>query len=305
MYHRVIPRAQALEESEEPGMYVTPDTFAKHLGWLRECLEIVRLGDWVRRAAAGEPLPARACAITFDDGWRDNFEYAFPLLAEHGTPATVFMVSGFAGAAMPFWPNRLARLLAERGEVLAQEPALTWLHELARGVPGGLLAAASNPEVRSQLVRLCKRHPDAWLVDRIEAAERSSSLPPQEKRSMLDWEEVRAMVASGLIDIGSHTRSHTRLRANLLMDLLRAEIVDSRKDIQRETQRPVELFCYPNGDYTAEAANLVAKTYSAAVTTERGINRLGAPLNRLKRLGMHEDISQDRIGFRARLSGWA
>src|SRR5215510_160511 len=93
MYHRVLPTTQADEGRVEPGMYVTPSTFRDHLSWLSDRYRVLPLSEIVSRLKDGRPLPERACALTFDDGWLDNFEHAFPCLRERGIPATVFLVA--------------------------------------------------------------------------------------------------------------------------------------------------------------------------------------------------------------------
>src|SRR5690606_22913761 len=55
--------------------------------------------------------PHRACALTFDDGWRDNYVHAFPVLRESRAPATIYLVSRLVGGNYGFWPTRLARIL--------------------------------------------------------------------------------------------------------------------------------------------------------------------------------------------------
>ncbi|MFM7272760.1 MAG: polysaccharide deacetylase family protein [Gammaproteobacteria bacterium] len=304
MYHRVIPHAQAFAEGEEPGMYVTPETFARHLEWIRECMPVVRLKDWCAQAAAGGSLAPKACAITFDDGWRDNLVHALPALQAQRMPATIFVVSGLAGANRPFWPNRVARLLTEQPHTVATAPGLAWLRELARRVDGGLEAALGNADARAALIGLCKQYPDELLLVRLEDAEREAGLGPPASRDMLDWDEIRQMMASGLIDIGSHTCSHLRLRHDIPPERIRQEVIDSRAQIALETGSAVDLFCYPNGDYTPATAALVASAYRGAVTTQSGINDASSPLCELRRIGMHEHMSSSRSAFRARLSGW-
>src|SRR5512144_307957 len=93
MYHRVLPRARAEALAVEPGMFVEPATFARHLDWLLGAFRVMPLAEIVARFASRRALPPRACAITFDDGWQDNFEHAFPLLAQRGLPATIFLVT--------------------------------------------------------------------------------------------------------------------------------------------------------------------------------------------------------------------
>ncbi len=78
-------------------MIVTPDSFRQQLRIIKQLFTVMPLSEWSRRQAEGKPLPQRACAITFDDGWRDNFEYALPILQQEQTPATVFAVAGMIG----------------------------------------------------------------------------------------------------------------------------------------------------------------------------------------------------------------
>ncbi|MCG3169183.1 MAG: hypothetical protein CALGDGBN_00696 [Pseudomonadales bacterium] len=304
MYHRVLPREQALAEGEEPGMYVTPQTFARQLDWLGARFTVVRLGEWVERVRSGSPLPRRACAITFDDGWLDNYRHALPALRARGLPATLFAVSDMVGTTRQFWPNRLSRLLDAHGAALAADSEFAWLHELAAPLPGGLTTAIADPDSRSALIHRCKALPDDRLDARLGAAEQALGTGNAAPRALVDWDELRAMVASGLIDVGSHTRNHYRLRDGLTPQTLRDEIVGSRTRLEQELGRPVTLFCYPNGDYTPQAAALVRKHYAAAVTTARGINRGGRDLATLRRIGIHEDMSHTRTRFLVRLSGW-
>jgi hypothetical protein len=104
MYHRVLPPTHADRAIEQPGMYVSPATLDLHCALLKRYFDFVHLDDWLRAARAREELPRMACALTFDDGWRDNFEYALPVLEQQCVPATIFLVSSYTGTAREFWP---------------------------------------------------------------------------------------------------------------------------------------------------------------------------------------------------------
>jgi peptidoglycan/xylan/chitin deacetylase (PgdA/CDA1 family) len=300
MYHRILPADDPRTATEEPGMIVTPETFQKHLQWLRSGFEIVHLGDWVSAAKAGEPLPRQACAITFDDGWRDNFEFALPILQRTSTPATVFAVSHMIGTREAFWPNRLARVLSSLEYQASKSPALDWLRELMPPTE----AAAIQPERISAAISAAKALPDQELSERLDRIERDLSLGPHPSRSLLDWDELRAMVATGLVDVGSHTCRHARLNGTMSPEATAAEVLDSQRLLQERLDRPIRLFCFPNGDVTPGGLDLVRKHYDGAVTTQMGINTPDTSPYELMRTAIHEDISARRSAFFARLSGW-
>ena len=89
MYHRVLPAPDAERLAVEPGMFVTPETFERQLEWLEASFRVLPLSEVVARLADARPLPERACAISFDDGWRDNHTHVLPALARRGLPATI------------------------------------------------------------------------------------------------------------------------------------------------------------------------------------------------------------------------
>jgi peptidoglycan/xylan/chitin deacetylase (PgdA/CDA1 family) len=89
-YHSVRPDGHGPRSS-----YVHPDDFAKQIGWLVQSgYRVVPLSDLADRLAAGQVIPERWACITFDDGYADNYQYAFPVLRHYGVPATVFLVTG-------------------------------------------------------------------------------------------------------------------------------------------------------------------------------------------------------------------
>jgi peptidoglycan/xylan/chitin deacetylase (PgdA/CDA1 family) len=291
----------------QPGMVVHPRTLRMHLRVLSERFEVVHLDDWLQRLARGQPLPQKACAITFDDGWRDNFDYAFPLLQEAALPATIFLVSDKVGTPESFWPERLARVLWNGGK--GQAPTVwdsaefAWLKQLGASYPFG-----QRPPLRTEIdgiIHQCKRFTDADLQERLRLMEsRSGSPAGTVATDILDWNQVHAMDASGLIRFGSHTRHHVRLNDSVDASILLDEIRTSRKVIESHTHRAADVFCYPNGDYTPGVQRLVQDHYQAACTTQRGWNDATADRYQLKRIGIHDDVAFDETSFLAKLSGW-
>jgi peptidoglycan/xylan/chitin deacetylase (PgdA/CDA1 family) len=266
MYHRVLPAADLSSAYVQPGMYVTAETFERHLRFLRSYFEILPFADLLRRWRDGDwDDSARYCALTFDDGWLDNYRYAAPLLRACAIPATIFLPTDLVGADRPLWPDRLGRLLRRRGRGTPAE----WDREIERAKG---LADSERDELIASL------------------ATASGDEPP--RRTLMNWDEVDALSRQG-ISFGSHSATHanlTRVSGAALerelrgpLDALRARAIDA-----------IPVLAYPNGDYTPEvAAAARAAGYEAAVTTRPGVeSRRPADLFRLRRVGVHDDVTR-------------
>lgn len=112
------------------------------------------------------------------------------------------------------------------------------------------------------------------------------------------------MAASGLIRFGSHTATHFRLGGTISPEALEREIVGSRKDLQDLSGQAIDLFCYPNGETSPNAIDLVRRHYLGAVTTCKGWHGGHGDPHLIRRIGVHEDVSNARAPFLERLSGW-
>ena len=294
MYHRILPPTDPRYAEEEPGMIVEPDTFRMHLQTLKRHFTVMPLGEWVERARNDQPLPPKACAITFDDGWLDNYEYAFPILQQEQVPATLFAVSHMIGTRDLFWPNRIVRLLQQPRERLRE---FSWLAEL-------LGEGDMDAERSSQLIYSLKSLPDHELLERIDEAEAVLGLTVPEQPVLLDWEQLAAMADSGLFEIGSHTCHHFRLRESLPAEVLEREVSESKRRLEENLEKPVELFCYPNGDLCPRAREAVSRHYSAAVTTQGGVCDRATDAVQMPRYGVHQGSASTPTRLLARLSGW-
>jgi peptidoglycan/xylan/chitin deacetylase (PgdA/CDA1 family) len=305
MYHRILPADDPRAQCEEPGMMVTPETFRLHLELLKQYFSIVKLSDWLELKQQGKQLPASACAITFDDGWLDNYEFAFPILKELDIPATIFLVADMIGTKQQFWPERLASVMtavATRYPQYWSHPELQWLQENPDLYQFN--ETPPNSEEISALIATLKDYTDQQMHEKLDRIESTLQLEDNSATTLLDWSQVDEMLASGLIDVGSHTCHHTRLNETTPPGQIRDEIVSSKQLIEEHTKRSVNTFCYPNGDHCPQAVELVRQNYNGAVTTKFGWNTLQNDDHLLQRIGVHQDISADKTAFLARLSGW-
>lgn len=267
MYHRVLPLDEVEGTFVQPGMYVTPRTFELHLRYLTARFAVVPLQELLARWQDGTwSREARYCAITFDDGWVDNYRHAFPLLRKHRVPATIFLPTDLIGTTGWLWSDRLGYLM----------------HRCGSGGSGDVDRAIE--------------HAKSWTADArerlIAGLERKSGATLPRQRCFLDWREVREMSRHG-VRFGSHTSSHailTRLDAASLESELRRPLAT----LASQCDAPLPILAYPNGDHSepvAAAARMAG--YRAAVTTKPGAEpRRPGDLYGLRRVGVHEDVAR-------------
>lgn len=304
MYHRVLPETSPARQTEQPAMYVSPQTLDLHLSEVKRHFELVHLDDWLRRAKDGAALPHLACAITFDDGWCDNLEFALPVLRKHGAPAMIFLVSGYVGSAQRFWPNRLMALIqratSSPGSVEFPPPLQTLVEPV-------LAQAAQIGELRfdavGRMVEYAKAFGDAEIREWVTQAEESCR-DGAGSRDTLNGEEIAQMAATGLIRFGSHTATHRRLGGPQPAEVLDREIAESKAQLKEICGQEIDVFCFPNGDTSPAAIEVARGHYLGAVTTRKGWHRASSDPHLIRRIGLHERGSNSRDGFLTRLSAW-
>ncbi len=259
-YHRVLP---ALPEDPHgvlnPWDLVTETAhFRAHMEILRERFTLVPLKDLVRQLVAGHLEPGQAC-VTFDDGYLDNFLYAFPILRALAIPATVFLVTDYPEREQPFWWMRLARLLHRiTSDVLPVPPELG----------GGCLALRGRRAIRQAYLTLLRRLrvlPDADAREHLLDALGAEGTPVEE--CPLTWEECRKMQVHG-IHFAPHSCSHPSLVA-LPEEVLLREVSESVDMIRLRLGVDPQVFAYPYGHADARVSRAVWDAGLAGAVTGR------------------------------------
>jgi peptidoglycan/xylan/chitin deacetylase (PgdA/CDA1 family) len=239
--------------------------FAKQLRTLARFATVLPLQDALRRMEAGEPLPPRAVVLTFDDGYLDNLELGGPMLAQHGFPATFFLVPGFLSGTVGAWWEDLSGAF-ER----ARASRLTFA-----GVTHDLSTPATR-QVAHDAVRVAVKKLDH--ASRVaEVARVSEELEPAPISAgdglFMDWGGAKSLLAAGH-EVGSHTVSHAILERETEAGQL-TELADSRRELESGLGISVDTLAFPNGaaaDYSATTTRLVSELgYRCAVTTRAGL----------------------------------
>lgn len=279
--HRVLTPDQEVRSHSLPGIILREKTFAALLAFLHENFRVISLDDFL--AGDFEPSGGRpACLITFDDGWRDNYTTAFPLLRRAGVPATIFLATGFLGNGKTFWPERLMH---------------AW-RDPARREP--------MREQMTQVARFPVRDTESFIeyLKHMSAARREEilrvllpefdQLPPNGD-ALMTWEEVAQMARHG-ISFGSHTVTHPLLTFEDDAMVVR-ELMLSKQQIEEKLGQPVRAFAYPNGSWDARVRKLVADAgFECAFTVQRGSHHSGADRFAIRRFLLHEQSVVGRDG---------
>ena len=269
----------------DPQICITPENFERHVAYLSRAYAVVRLDEATARIAAGEPLPANAVAITFDDGYADNLGAA-RILARYGATATFYITAGCLAGGQPFWPSEIRHLVdairTPRLRIEADGVALDLPLDNARDRAAAVKALTKAFKSNLIPVREALR----------EALRRLAGDPPM-PRIMLTWDEVREMHRLGMT-IGSHTMTHPNL-PSAGPEAARAELSASRARLENETQAPVTMFSYPNGGadryLNADVQAAVRESgYLAATTSRNAFATTGSDLYALERIEVEERL---------------
>jgi glycosyltransferase involved in cell wall biosynthesis len=264
VFHHVLPR---IEECYEPEMITSTEAFADFLDWLSENYRVVSLDLLVSQRTKTIDRKKPVCAITFDDGWRDTFIHAFPLLKATGFTATIFLPVRFIGTNRRFWEERLS-LVSNKIRRLELRRAL--IEESARLFPW-FPPAYDWFSSEGQLKRFLMTRPSEEAEEFVQLLAETARLDvPSSDRAFMNWDEVREMQGMG-ISFGSHTLNHT-LSPNAEAPKSIHEVRQSREELKERLGIEIKAFSYPDGATSHLTKDVVRRAgYEYAVTTRPGL----------------------------------
>jgi peptidoglycan/xylan/chitin deacetylase (PgdA/CDA1 family) len=255
-YHRVVDDV-TVDGPLDPALCIRTDTFRRQMQQVRRRFRVLAL-DEAMKAIAGElTINSREghgdfCAITFDDGYRDVYLRAAPILDELGLPAAVFVPSGFVGTERLLTHDRLYH-----GFWAAQR----------RGQRFGFKTPSDAVEL------LVAALPARALIDVARALEARFGAPRLDRgATVMTVQELRNLAEGGW-EIGAHTVGHVVL-THEPPERARAELLRCRADLREWAQRPCRYFAFCNGQHSRATVELLERTgYAGAVTTFDRPNR--------------------------------
>jgi peptidoglycan/xylan/chitin deacetylase (PgdA/CDA1 family) len=284
MYHAVVREPLPVPD----WCFIQEDCFREQMTYLRKHCRVVPLKDIpsVTSKGGGRPI----VAVTFDDGFQNNYDVALPILRDLSLPATIFLATDFVDSDDTLWFCRVNEAIA--GTRLTR---LRW-----EGQTYNLSTQVSRAGTHAALQVWLKRYRHPELLEKarylISALGGHSDKPilRGSPYRMLGATEIREMTASGLIDFGAHTCSHAILSGLPEFERNR-EITASLAAVERLTEDACTLFAFPNGrasDYgPADVGVLRERKVAIAVTTIDGPNDRAVPALEMRRYGVGADTS--------------
>lgn len=294
MLHHVRPCGDTAFQPNHH-LEVEPDFLRAMLAHLRTLdVDIVTM-DEVHARLSARNFSRRFACFTLDDGYRDNRDFALPVMREFDAPLTVYVASDFAEGTGRLWWIALEMVIARTSSIeapiggtvsrfdtstpAAKQAAFDRLHDWLRALPG-------EHDLQREISALCTRHG----VDESKIA----------RDLCMSWDELKIFADDPLVTIGAHTITHCNL-ARQTEATASFELATSRARIEEALQRPVLHLAYPYGDRIAagprEFALARATGFKTAVTTRPGMifPESADHLTALQRVSLNGNYQDARI----------
>jgi peptidoglycan/xylan/chitin deacetylase (PgdA/CDA1 family) len=270
-YHRI---GNAEDDLFDPGVFsATAEEFDQQISYLKRHLSLVTLDEALAFIDGTLKEKARCCRvlITFDDGYLDNYEIAFPILRSHGAQGVFFLATSIVGSChLPWWDHiaYLVKTARSRRFILRY--------------PNDLVVDVDQNGLTKSLQAILKLYkqpdnsdPDRFILELVEKSKGDD--PPSALRRFLNWDEAREMIGAGMA-IGSHTHSHTVL-SQLEPDRQLEELSTPRLIMKEQLGVEVAALAYPVGgrtSFTGTTQKLAREAgYRAAFSRQGGRNLSG------------------------------
>ena len=298
-YHRI-----ANEPDLDDPLKVSLSTFEQQILYLKRNFRIISGEEFAAIIKREGPFPENACLITFDDGWKDNYTNAFPILKKYDVPAIVFVSTDYVGTNRIFWHEQLAlafMVLPDKMDIGVFKDRLSrWPKPVLNKIE--LIAIRPRRFRRPMINELTEYLKGFGEEKNISLAQELDELflagQKDKPASMLSWGEIVEMSRAN-IEIGSHGKSHSIL-TGIDESGVRGELIESRSVIEERTGGPVNFLAYPNGNFTGAIKRITQEAgYLASFTCQPGVNKAQTDPFELLRQHVHEDLS---LGFDGQFS---
>lgn len=270
-YHRI---GNPDEDLFDPGVFsASADQFDRQISHLKSRASLVTLEEALAFVDGTDKAKSHGCRvlITFDDGYLDNYEIAFPVLRSHGVQGVFFLATGMVGSCQLPWWDKIAYLVktARTRRFTLNYPSSLAVDIEQNGLPKSLEAVL-------RLYKLPENSDPARFIQELTEAAKGEELPGTLRR-FLNWDEAREMTRAGMA-IGSHAHSHQVL-SQLEPGRQYEELSASRGILKEQLGVEADVLAYPVGHKASfsEETQRIARAvgYRAAFSHHGGRNLPG------------------------------
>lgn len=291
-----------------PWTHISADIFESQIKYINQRYDIISLKDAVKIIISGKNLSKNIAVITFDDGYKNNYTAALPILQKYNVPATIFLTAGYIGSS-DFLPlDEIFLILTHCKNDETYTINKFGIAKLFLGSPQDLLNSYEN--VASKLKRVStseQKNFISMLRRNLNICQKEYKQNIVDDFTLLSWDEIILLLKSNLIDIGAHTVSHEIL-TNLPLNEAARQIVESKSIIQKQLGCDIDMFAYPNGtesDYNDDHINCLKNNgFVCSVVTSPKLNRIFDNPYRLGRMCIGSDYSSNIDHFALNISGF-
>ncbi len=278
--HRVLSHDELQRAHSLPGIILRQGTFEAVVRYLQTHFSIISLQAFLSTQATARSDSRLPCLLTFDDGWRDNFTTALPILKKYNAPAVIFAVSGLVETPNTFWVENLAK---------------NWKREDCRRKLDVAFAESSksgpSETTFEGIVEKLKHLPAAKREQVLDSL--PGDLNPGESMDdgdrMFSWSEAKDLQKEG-VEIEAHSVTHPLLVYEDDETVVR-ELSESKRLLEQKLGKRVRAFAYPNGTWDQRVRKMVEEAgYECAFTTEKGWHHPGADRFAIRRIMLHEGM---------------
>ena len=265
-YHSIRDRPEAYEHSIGAGIIHTSAVFAEQMELVAKKFDPISMDDIWLSLNGEKQLPPRPVAVTFDDGYADNYEIAAPILNRFGISAAFYITVSSVDRGRPPWFCRVRHALGTTRTKIWRDSIGQCIRSIED--PGGRRKAFLTVSERCASTTGAEQEKVIVLFER-ELEVEALDAPDL----MLDWDQVRCLHREGHV-VGSHTMSHPNM-AHVTQTEASWECTESKRRIETELKSAAHHFSYPSPILEPHwsAATLTAtKTagYRTAVTSHAG-----------------------------------
>ena len=273
MFHRVLPESGRLRIHNHKSLEITPEHLENIIRFFKKRdYEFISLDDLVVNKGTSSKPQRKFVVFTFDDGYVDNYLYAYPIFKKHNIPFTIYLATNLPDSNAVLWWYLLEDIVVNNPmiQIDIEGDNLTFRTETIKEKE-----KAFN-QIRNRLALADEKQLAILLKSLLRGSEEVISAKCMELS--MTWQQIHELSQDPLVTIGAHTVNHLPLNS-LTEERSAFEILESKRIIESKINKEVKHFCYPLGSYGRKEIKILEKSSYASATTIKMANIFEENLN--------------------------